>query len=349
MGEIKGQGKVMKAAIFRGARRVEVVEVPVPEVGADEVLVRVHYCGICGSDLEAYHTGMYEPNIIIGHEFAGDVVAVGEGVDSWAVGDRVTVSNVIPCGHCPYCLREQPTLCESLLVPGITLNGGMAEHAVLPARALLRLPDGVSIRQGALVEPLAVALHGVRRSALRSGDRVLVMGAGTIGLLTAQCALLAGAGEVYLSEIDPNRVALAKQWNASAVFDPQRQNLAVELSSRTGGEGPAVVYICTGAPPALEDAVTLVGKGGQIVVLGLVVEPMAADFLTLVLNELDIRGSYLGYEEFPAALKCVAQRRIDVEKLISHEIGLADIVVQGFERLERPGTGAVKVLVKLIS
>jgi (R,R)-butanediol dehydrogenase/meso-butanediol dehydrogenase/diacetyl reductase len=336
----------MKAAVFRGAGRIEVIEVPVPEVGADEVLVQVHYCGICGSDLEAYHTGMYEPGLIIGHEFAGEVVAVGERVDAWVAGDRVTVNNVIPCGHCGFCCREQVTLCENLLTPGITLNGGMAEYSVLPKRALHVLPEGITTRHGALVEPLAVTVHGVKRSALKPGERALVMGAGPIGLLTLQCAFVAGAREVYVSEVDPGRANLAVQLGASAVFDPTTQNLAVELMARTEGEGPSVVYVCTGAAAALEDAVTLVCKGGRILVLGLGVEPLAADFLTLVLHELDIKGSYLGYEEFSVALEYLAQGRVNVEKLITHEIALDDVVAQGFQVLEEAGRGAVKVLVK---
>jgi L-iditol 2-dehydrogenase len=120
----------MRAVVFRGAGQVEVCDVPIPQVGAGEVLVRVHYCGICGSDLEAFHTGMYEPGLIIGHEFAGEVVEVGEGVDGWSKGDLVTADDAIPCGHCPYCRRVQPTLCETLLMPGVTLDGGMAEHVV---------------------------------------------------------------------------------------------------------------------------------------------------------------------------------------------------------------------------
>ena len=129
----------MKVAVFRGPGRVEVEEAPVPEVRSDEVLVQVHYCGICGSDLEDYHTGMYEPGLIIGHEFAGEVVAVGDSVDTWVVGDRVTVNDAIVCGRCRYCRRQQPTLCEDLLMPGVTLDGGMAGYVALPARAFHRL------------------------------------------------------------------------------------------------------------------------------------------------------------------------------------------------------------------
>jgi (R,R)-butanediol dehydrogenase/meso-butanediol dehydrogenase/diacetyl reductase len=336
----------MRAAVFRGAGRIEVCDVPMPEVGPGEVLVQVHYCGLCGSDLEAYHTGMYEPGLIIGHEFAGEVIAVGEGVHGWCEGDLVTANDAIPCGHCSYCRQEQPTLCEALLMPGVTLDGGMAEHVLLPGQALHRLPDGVSTRQGALVEPLAVALHGVKRSVLRAGGRALVMGAGPIGLLTLQCAILEGAGEVYISEIDPLRTELALRLGASAVFDPAQHNLAVELSDRTKGEGPGVVYLCTGSTAAFEEAVTLVGKGGQILVMGLGVEPIAADIFTLVLHELDIRGSYLGHKEFSTALEYIATGRVEVEALITHEIGLEE-VNHGFELLETPDARAVKVMVKL--
>lgn len=154
--------------------------------------------------------------------------------------------------------------------------------------------------------------------------------------------------EIYVSEVNPIRATLAKRLGADSIFDPAEHNLAVELASRTGGEGPAVVYVCTGAAAALEGAFTLVRKGGQILVLGLGVEPMTADFLSVVLHELDILGSYLGYEEFPAALECVARGQVDVEALISHEIKLQNLVAQGFEFLEASDAGAVKVLVKLI-
>jgi len=163
----------MKAAIFRGARHIEVAEVPTPEPGPGEALARVHCCGICGSDLEAYQTGMYEPGLVIGHEFAGEVASVGEGVHGWAVGDRVTADNVLPCGQCWFCLHGQPILCQEILSPGITLDGGMAEYVRLPVQLLHRLPEGVSTRQGALVEPLSIAVHGVCSSALRPGERVL--------------------------------------------------------------------------------------------------------------------------------------------------------------------------------
>jgi (R,R)-butanediol dehydrogenase/meso-butanediol dehydrogenase/diacetyl reductase len=338
----------MKAAVFHGAGQVEVVNVPVPEAGAGEVLIKVHYCGICGSDLEAYHTGIYEPGVVFGHEFSGEIVQLGEKVENWAKGDAVTVNDAIPCGRCEPCRQNKPTLCDDLLMPGITLNGGMAQYAVIPARALHKLPEAVSMRQGALAEPLAVALHGVRCSALHSGDEVMVMGAGTIGLLTAKCALLAGAREIYVSEVDPSRTSLAAQFGASAFFDPVQHNLAVEMVSRCRHGGPAVVYVCTGARSALEEAITLVNKGGQIMLLGLVVEPTAGDFFTLVLHELDIRGSYMGYEEFPEALDLLAQGQVDVESLITREIGLNEVVSGGFEVLDRADRGMVKVLVKMI-
>jgi (R,R)-butanediol dehydrogenase/meso-butanediol dehydrogenase/diacetyl reductase len=338
----------MKAAVFRGAGRIEVIEVPEPVPERGEVLIRVHYCGICGSDMEAFHTGMYEPGLIIGHEFAGEVASVGEGVAHWEPGDRVTVNDAIPCGRCMPCTRGQGTLCDDLLMPGVTLNGGMAEFLAVPERAVHQLPEGVSMRQGALDEPLAIALHAVRSSKVRSGEKVLVMGTGTIGLLVIQCARLAGAGEVYASEVNPFHAALAKKVGASEVFDPGVQNLAVELGSCTGGDGPGVIFTCTGAASAMEEAVTLVAKGGQIMVVGLGVEPMSVDFLTVVLHELEIRGSYLGYEEFPDAIDCISQGRVEVNALISHEITLDEVVDKGFKVLDDPGRGAVKVLVKLM-
>ncbi len=337
----------MKAAVFQGIGQVEVLEVPRPTPGHGEVIIRVGYCGICGSDLEAFHTGMYEPGLIMGHEFAGVIAEVGPAVTGWQVGERVVVGDAIPCGACPPCREGRLNSCESLTMIGVTHDGALAEYARIAAVGLHRLPETVSLRRGALVEPLAVALHGVRQSRLKTGDHALVMGAGPIGLLTLQCARLAGARTVTVTEVDPTRAALAARLGATAVLDPARDNVGVTLAGITGGRGPDVVYICTGAPAPFRDAISLVRKGGQIYLLGLCVEPVEADFMSVVLNDLCIEGSLAGQFEFPAAIDFVAQGRVDVEALVSHEITLDEVVTGGFDRLDTPGSGAVKILVRI--
>lgn len=338
---------MMHAAVFEGIGQIEVKQVPEPEPADGEVVIRVGYCGICGSDLEAFHTGMYEPGLIIGHEFAGVIAEVGPDVTGWRVGDRVVVNDAIPCGECAPCREGRLDGCESLTMVGVTHDGALAEYVKITARGLHRLPDGVTLRRGALVEPLAVALAGVRRSRLKAGDRALVMGAGPIGLLTLQCALLAGARMVAVTEVNPTRAALAAQLGAAVVLDPTRENVGVALSGLTDGQGPDLIYICTGAPQTYRDAVSLVRKGGQVFILGLCVEPVDGDFLSVVLNDLCIEGSLAGRVEFPAAIDFVAQERVDVESLVTHEIPLHAVVTEGFSRLTTPGSEAVKILVRL--
>lgn len=337
----------MKAAVFRGIGKVEVVDVPKPEPGPGEVLIRVGYCGICGSDVEALQVGMYEPGLIIGHEFSGIVAEMGPDVSGWKVGDRVVVNDAIPCGACGPCREGRLDGCEDLTMVGVTHDGAMAEYVKAPVRGLHRLPDEVTLRQGALVEPLSIALQGVRRSWLKPGDYVLVMGAGPIGLLTLQCALLSGARMVVVTEVDLTRAALSEQLGAAAVLNPVRENVSVALSGLTKGRGPDLVYVCTGAPDPYRDAVSLVRKGGQIFILGLCVEPVEADFMSVVLNDLCIVGGLAGRAEFPPAIDFIAQRRVDVESLVSHEIPLDAVVAKGFDRLNALGSGAVKILVQI--
>jgi 2-desacetyl-2-hydroxyethyl bacteriochlorophyllide A dehydrogenase len=337
----------MKAAVMQGIGQIEVADVPRPELGPGEVLIRVGYCGLCGSDVEALHTGMYEPGLIVGHEFAGVITDTGPGVVGWKVRERVVVNDAVPCGSCAPCLEGRLDGCESLTMVGVTQDGALAEYVKITARGLHRLPDEVSLRQGALVEPLAVALHGVRRSRLKPGDYPLVMGTGPIGLLTLQCALLAGARKVVVTEVDTTRAALADRLGAAIVLDPTRDNVSVALSSLTQGQGPDVIYVCTGAPEPYRDAVSLVRKGGQVFLLGLCVEEVKADFMSVVLNDLCIEGSLAGRAEFPAAIDFVAQRRVDVESLVSHEIPLDEVVTKGFNLLTMPGSGAVKILVRI--
>jgi len=337
----------MKAAVFHGAGQVEVMEVPRPELEPDEVLIRVGYCGICGSDLEAYHVGMYEPGMIIGHEFAGTIEELGPGVTGWQVGDRVTANDAIPCGQCLPCTQGRLTDCESLTMIGVSADGAMADYCKITARGLHRLPDGVSLRQGALAEPLSVALHGVRQSRLKPGDYALVMGAGPIGLLTLQSALLGGARGVAVTEVDPVRSRLAAQLGATLVLDPTRSNVSVEMLRFTGGKMPDIAYICTGAAAAFRDAISLVRKGGQVYILGLCTEPVEADFMSVALGNLCLEGSLAGWAEFPAAIDFIAQRRVNVEALVSHEITLDGVPCGGFERLCTPGSGAVKILVRI--
>jgi (R,R)-butanediol dehydrogenase/meso-butanediol dehydrogenase/diacetyl reductase len=337
----------MKAVVFRGIGQIEIADLPGPEPGPGEVVIKVHYCGICDSDINAYEAGTYESGLIIGHEFAGEIVSTGERVYGLDVGDLVAVNAIVPCGICYFCRHGIGEQCEDMIQPGVRHDGGMAEYARVPAPAACRLPAGVTTRQAVLTEPLGNALHAMRLSGLRPGERVLVMGAGPIGLLALQCALLAGAREVYVTELSPTRAALATRLGATAVLNPGEDNLFIALGEPTEGLGPDVIFVCAGEPAVIEDAIALVRKGGQIVVMGVAKEPVGADFMTVVLNEVSIKGSCGGYEEMPMALDFIAQGRVDVESLISHEIALDDVAERGFEVLTHPPHEAVKIVVKM--
>ncbi len=337
----------MLAAVFRGAGDIDVVELPDPVPGPGEVLLQVKACGICGSDVGAYKTGMYEPGIVIGHEIAAEVLEVGPGVEGWAPGDRATVNGVIPCGRCYFCRHGRPSLCEEVLMPGVNMNGGMATRMKAPAGALHHIPESVDDHAACLIDPLANVLHGIRRSRFKPGDRALVLGGGPIGLLTVQCLKLAGARAVYLSEPSPPRRRAGGSVGADAVFDPLAENLYIRLDELTEGEGVDFVFECAGVPATLKEAPMLVRKGGQVVILGICEEPVESDFMTVVLNEVEILGSYCGPEEYPAAITYLARGQVNPQSVISHVIPLEDLVSKGFEALAAPMPEPLKVVVEM--
>lgn len=336
----------MRAAVFYGKKDVRLEDRPIPEPGPGEVLLRVKFCGICGSDLEAYKFGLYQPGIIIGHELAADIAAIGPDVRGWGVGDRVTSNDVISCGECRYCRSGRVSLCDGVTMPGVTCDGAYAEYMTVSAKALFRIPEGVTYEQAAVTDPSSNALHAVRRSGLGLGDRVLVVGAGPIGLLIIQAALLAGARKVIVAEMNPARTKLARQMGAADVIDPSKENLDLRVADLTDDQGADVVFCASGSPEAMGSTFTLVKKGGTVVPVGICEQPVQADFLSLVMNELDYRGTYASYDEYGLALDLMAQGRWHVEPIISGVIPLEQIVAEGFEALVRPDTVAAKILVK---
>ena len=336
----------MKAAVFWGQEDVRIEEVDKPEPGRGEVLIRVAYCGICGSDLAAFKTGNYVPGIIIGHEFSGIVEEVGEGVSRVKPGDRVTANGYIPCGKCKYCLSGRPSLCNSLEMTGITINGAFAEYLVLPDRIVYRLPDSLPLLHATLTDPLANVLHAVNLSSFKPGDTVLVQGAGPIGAITLEVLKRAGAEKIIVSEISEGRRRIAEELGADVVVDPRSENLPAIIERETRGEGVDIVFDTTGSPEALASNFTLVRKGGEIMVIGIAEEPTSADFFTLVLNELTIKGSYGGYNEYLDAIRWLDRGRISAAKIITSVIELDDIVERGFKVLIGP-TRECKVVVRV--
>ncbi len=337
----------MRAAVFMGKEHIVVEERPVPECGPEDVLIGVRDCGICGSDLAAYKTGNYEPGVVIGHEFSGVVEEVGRAVTSVVPGDKVVGNGVLACGRCSYCRKGRPSLCDELEMTGVTIDGAFADYIKLPEGVVYRMPGSLTFRQATMVDPLANVLRGVSLSSLKDGDSVLIQGAGPIGLLTLQAVHDAGAVKVWVTEVNPARLKMAERLGADAAINPLDTSVEVFLE-REGGEGPDLVFDCSGVPQTLAVDPTLVRKAGEIVVLGVCEESVEADFFTVVLNELTIKGSYCGYNEYPSALQALAEGRVDADPLISSIIALEDIVVGGFEPLNR-GSDDIKVVVEVSS
>ncbi|MEM3787086.1 MAG: alcohol dehydrogenase catalytic domain-containing protein [Thermoplasmata archaeon] len=337
----------MKAAFFYGAGDIRVEETEVPEIDDDEVLIKVSYCGICGSDITAFKTGNYVPGIIIGHEFSGIVIKKGKNVNNVNEGDKVVGLSLIPCGKCEYCLSGKPNLCKNALMTGITINGAFAEYVKLPKDAVLKIDNKLNAIEATLVEPLAIVLHAINISSFKPGKSILIQGAGPIGLLTLGMMKISGASKIFLSEISDKRIEVARNLSSDVYFiNPSKSNIFSFIEKETNGEGVDIIFDTTGSPTAIKSNYTLVKRGGEIVILGIPELPVESDIFTLVMNEITIKGSFEGVNEFKDAIDFISQRKVNFSSIITSIIPIEKIVDDGFKKLlEMPKEG--KIVIKI--
>lgn len=337
----------MKGVFFESKENLIIREdLEKPSIASDEVLVKVKYCGICGSDIESYKTGTLEkPGIIIGHEFSGEVIEIGEEVKGWSLGERVAVNPSLPCNNCYWCNHNQENLCKWSSALGTTFNGAMAEFVKVNAERLIKLPEDVSLEEGALLEPLAVALYAVEQSKFTVGENATVIGAGSIGLSTIQVLNAAGASEIFVLEPVDSKQSLAIDLGATEVFNPDKWG---KINRRTNRNGPEYVFDCVGLPETISISLRLVKRGGMITVIGLYTEPFEIKgFISLMLKNITMRGVY-GYvqDTFDLALKLIETNKVNVRPLISRKIKI-DLVPELFTDLAKRKHEDIKVLVEV--
>ena len=349
----------MRALRFHAAHdlRIEDVAEP-PAPAADDVVVRIATCGICGTDLHEYMAGPIVTSVephpltgarnpqILGHEFAGEVVATGSDVTSVAEGDRVAIMPLAYCGHCTYCRRGLQHLCATMACIGLSHAwGGMAELATVAEYQVVRLPEGVTYRQGALIEPTAVAAYGIERAGVAPGDRVLVTGAGPIGALAALCARSAGASTVYISEPNPARRARAEGLGAATILDPSTVDVPALLHEETDGLGVDVAIECSGHPDGFASAVRSLRRRGTLAQTGLFVGEASVEPMLWSLNDLTIVGTWCYWVyDFDRIAAQIAAGGLPVERVVTSSVTL-DGAPDAFTRLASGAADEIKVLI----
>jgi (R,R)-butanediol dehydrogenase/meso-butanediol dehydrogenase/diacetyl reductase len=353
----------MKAAVFHAAHDIRVEDVPVPRVkSADDVLIEVAWSGICGTDLHEYTSGPIVTPVqphpltgatlpqVLGHEFSGRVAEVGDDVHDVRVGDRVAIMPAIVCGRCYMCRRGMGHLCELFACTGLSAEtGALSQFAVVKEYQVSRLPDSLSDEAGALIEPAAVAAYGVDRAGVDGGDIVLVTGAGPVGCLSALYASAVGAGLVVIAEPNPNRAELARALDVGPVVDPTSDGFADELAELTGGAPVDMAAECSGTTPGLATCITHVRRAGRIVQTGLHTKPATLDAMALSEKDLSLLGSWCyRLTDWPRIIRLASTGRYPVEKVLTRQIKLGEVVTQGFDALVDPLSKDLKILVRPI-
>lgn len=328
----------MLAARYHAKHKIVVEEVSTPEPGPGQVQIRVRYCGICGTDVHIFEgdKGSMEvvPPRILGHEFSGVVSRVGQGVAHLAAGDRVAADVNYSCGHCEACARGQRHFCDSMRGVGTALDGAFAEYIVVPAEAVFRVPDAVDDKAASMVEPISCCLHGMDLTGVALGDRVLIIGAGSIGLVMLQLARRAGASKVVVSEMSEPRRKLAAELGADLCLDPSAGDFQQALRA-AGAARLDKVIDCAGKVATAEFAVQVAGKGATVMLFGLTApdEEMRLKPFTLFEKELTLKASFVNPNAFGRALDLLAAGMIRTDRIITDVYPLKDIQRVFAERL----------------
>ncbi len=341
----------MKALMLTDYRKLQLTEVPDPDVGPEDVLIGVRACGICGSDIHGYDgsTGRRIPPLIMGHEAAGIVVAKGRQVTKLTEGDRVTFDSTVWCGQCVFCRRGQTNLCDDRRVLGVSCgeyrqHGAFAEYVCIPQHIVHPLPQNLPFEAAAMIEAVSVAVHAANRTPVRLGDTAVVVGSGMIGLLVIQAIGLAGCSRVIACDLDDGRLQLARELGADEVINA-RADVCQRVAELTEGEGADVVLEVVGATETIKTAVDCTRKGGSVTLIGNLSPKVDLPLQAVVTRELDIRGSCASSGEYPACIDLLERGAIRVDRLITATASLEE-GPEWFGRLYAGEAGAMKVILR---
>ncbi len=340
----------MKALVLKQYNQFAFEEVPTPEPGAEEVLVAVKACGICGSDVHGMDgsTGRRRPPIIMGHEAAGVISGVGSGVTGWVVGDRVTFDSTIYCGYCEFCRREEVNLCERRRVLGVSCeeyrqDGALAEFVAVPQRVLYRLPKNLGFELAALVEPFSIALHAINRVGTKKNGTAVVVGAGMIGLAVLQALKQIGSERLIAVDVVEGRLALAQKCGATHSVNSASKNALETILGLTDGHGVDVAFEAVGVASTVDLALRCVRKGGHVTLIGNVAPKIDFPLQIAVTRELTILGSCASRGEYHTCLDLMSSGGLDPSPLVSAVAPLAE-GASWFDRLYKREPGLLKVV-----
>jgi L-iditol 2-dehydrogenase len=340
----------MKALVLEEYKRLVYQDVPEPRMGPEEVLIAVRACGICGSDVHGLDgsTGRRRPPIIMGHEAAGVICRAGSGVSDWKAGERVTFDSTVYCGQCAFCRAGRMNLCNHRRVLGVSCqdyrqDGAFAELVAVPGRVLYRLPEGLSFEHAAMVEPVSIAVHAVRRASLALNDTAVVVGAGMIGLFIIQALRLAGCGRIIAVDLVAEKLKLARELGAGEVIHAGAEDALAQVLALTNGCGADAVFEAVGLGATVDLAVRAARKGGSVTLVGNLSPRVELPLQAVVTGELGLFGSCASCGEYPACLEMIARGAIRVAPLLSALAPLEEGAAW-FDRLYRKEPGLFKVV-----
>ncbi len=338
----------MRAATLNGPEDLQIVDRPKPEPAEGEVLVKVEYCGICGSDLHAYKSGLFPFGMAIGHEYAGIIEAVGPGVEELERGQKVTGTASLACRSCFSCRSGRDNICEAMNVIGVTREGAMAEYLLVPRESIVVIKKETSLELGALAEPYSVALHAAEMIGVNPEQTVVILGAGTIGLCLLAELKRRGLEKIFVVDMNEERLSIAGEMGADVLINPAKESVDKRIGELTSGACADLVFECVGSSETIREATNLVRQGGTVLVLGICEIPVELFFLGLVTREIQIRTSYgATAAEFRQAMDIIASNPSAVKSLVGKVVALESLAEDGFAPLLDPGCSDVKILVKM--